>query len=165
MNRGATTVAEYLAGLDDATRSALQAVRKVVNANIPSGFKEGLLFGMIGWAIPLSVFPDTYNGQPLGIVALAAQKNHLALYLMGVYGDVAVKRWFEAAYKKSGKRLDMGKSCLRFKQASDLPLDVIAEVVARVSPDALIAAHEAAHAGKRKPGPKAQKAKKAPKKK
>jgi hypothetical protein len=96
-------------------------------------------FGMIGWCIPLSRYPDTYNGQPAGIAALAAQKNYFALYLMTVYGDAVTSAWFHSEYKKTGKKLDMGKSCLRFKSADDLPLDLIGKLIARVTPEQYIA--------------------------
>jgi hypothetical protein len=134
----AKTVKEYLASLPEDKRLALQAVRKVVLANLPNGYEEGMQFGMIGYYIPLTDYPDTYNGRPLGIAALAAQKNYNSLYLMAVYGNRKIEKWFTARYKASGKKLDMGKSCLHFKKVEDLPLELIAETIAYVPKDAYI---------------------------
>jgi len=105
-----------------------------------------MVYGMIGYANPLERFPHTYNGQPLTIAALAAQKNYLSVYLMGVYGDEATHAWFVREWKQSGKKLDMGKSCVRFRLAEDIPLDVLGKAIARVSVDQLMAAHERAYA-------------------
>jgi hypothetical protein len=153
----APTVAAYLASLAPDRRAALTAVRAVIRKNLPRGFAEGMLYGMIGYFIPLADYPDTYNGQPLCIAGLASQKRHMAVYLMGVYGDPATARWFAGEYGKSGKKLDMGKSCLRFRSIDDVALDVVGKTIARVPPAALIAAHEAAHGalrrGKAKAGP------------
>jgi hypothetical protein len=154
----ALTVEEYLAELPPDRRAALGAVREVILANLPPGFEEGMSFGMIGYCVPLSRYPDTYNGQPLGIAALAAQKGYMSLYLMCVYGDPETKRWFEAAFRQAGKRLDMGKSCVRWKSPDDLPLEVIGQAIARVSVDAFIARYEASRA----PRPRKPAARRAP---
>ncbi len=129
----AQTVKEYLAELPPDRRKAIEAVRKVILANLPEGFEEGMGYGMIAYYVPLSRFPNTYNGQPLPIAALASQKNYMSVYLMCVYGDKKTLDWFTAGYKASGKKLDMGKSCVRFKKLEDLPLDLIGEAVGRVS--------------------------------
>ena len=142
-----STVKEYLASLPADRRQAVAAVREVVNRNLPAGFKEGMLYGMIGWYVPLERFPVTYNGQPLALAALASQKSHLSLYLMAVYGDPALAAEFEAGFAAAGKRLNMGKSCVRFRKLEDLPLDVIGDVIRRVGVEELIAAYEAARAG------------------
>ena len=136
-------IAEYLAKLPADRRAALQAVRKVVNANLPRGYEETLQYGMISWCVPESVLPakDVYNKQPLVFVSLGSQKNHMALYLMCVYGDEKLRAWFEKAYRASGKKLDMGKSCVRFKTLDALPLDVIGQAVAKVPVDAYVAAY------------------------
>ena len=139
----AMTVDQYMAQLPADRRETIAAVRDCVNANLPDGFVEGIQYGMIGWYVPLDRYPDTYNGQPLGVAALAAQKSHNALYLMTVYGDPALETWFTKAFAKAGKKLDMGKSCVRFKSADDLPLDAIGRLVAEVPPERLIAAYEA----------------------
>jgi uncharacterized protein YdhG (YjbR/CyaY superfamily) len=147
MQSDAATVDDYLDSLPEDRREAVSAVRDVVNANLPDGYEETMAFGMIGWGIPLSVYPDTYNKQPLGVVALASQKNHMALYLMGVYTVPGLEDWLRRQYDDRGLKLDMGKSCLRFRRLDQLPLDVIGEVVARVTPEDYIAAYESARAG------------------
>lgn len=128
----ASTVAGYLKELPADRRAVISKVRSVIRKHLPKGYKEGMMFGMIGYFVPLSVLPDTYNKQPLIYAGLAAQKNNYALYLMAVYGDPAMEKWWKAAYKASGKRLDMGKSCVRFKSLDQLPLDVVGECIARV---------------------------------
>ena len=135
----ATTVDEYLAGLAPDRRAAIVTVRDVVRANLPAGFEEGLQYGMIGWFVPLATFPDTYNGQPLGLAALASQKRYMALYLNTVYGDPATEGWFRQRWATTGKRLDMGKSCVRFRHLEDLPLDLIGETIARTPLDRYLA--------------------------
>jgi uncharacterized protein YdhG (YjbR/CyaY superfamily) len=139
----APTVEEYLAELPAERREAVARVREVVNENLPKGYEEGMQYGMIGWYIPLQRYPETYNGEPLGIVALAAQKRHYSLYLHSIYADPAERRWFERAYADSGHKLDAGKSCVRFRRLEDLPLDVIAEAVSRTSVDDYIERYEA----------------------
>jgi hypothetical protein len=162
----ATTAADYLAQLPDDKRTVISAVRDVVNANLPEGYVEGILYGMLAWYVPLEKYPNTYNGQPIGIGGLAAQKNYNALYLTTVYGDRALETWFKTAFEKAGKKLDMGKSCVRFKQLDDLPLDVIGETIARVPVEKLIAMHDSVHGGsKRKIREKSKPAKKAAAKK
>jgi hypothetical protein len=141
----AKTVDAYISSLPADRKKAIQTVRRVILDNLPAGYEEGMTFGMIGYYIPLSRFPDTYNGQPAGIVALASQKQYMSLYLM-VYADPKREKAFKDAWKKSGKKLDMGKSCLRFKSVDDLALDVIANVVRAVAPDELIAIHEKSRA-------------------
>lgn len=139
----AETVEDYLSELPDERREVVSAVRDVIIENLPAGYQESMNRGMISYEIPLERYPDTYNGQPLAYIGLAAQKNHYALYLMGVYQDAELADWLQAEFEKSGKKYDMGKSCLRFRKLEDLPLDVIAEVVGRVTPDRLIAGYEA----------------------
>lgn len=107
----------------------IREVRKLINDNMPDGYKEVMRWGMITWEVPLSYYPHTYNGQPLSYVALASQKNKISLYLMGCYGDDAERKRFESAYRASGKKLDFGKSCVRFKSVDDLPLSVIASSI------------------------------------
>lgn len=150
MKSDATLVEEYLDELPDDRREAISAIRDVINENLPDGYAEMMTFGMIGWGVPLEDYPDTYNGQPIGPVALASQKNHMALYLMGVYGDEELEEWFRAQYAARGLKLDMGKSCVRFKRLDQVPLDVIGEVVRRVPKDEFVARYEAARAATRK---------------
>ncbi len=142
----AATVEEYLAELPAERRAVVSKVREVVKRNLPQGYSEMMSSGMICYGIPLSRYPDTYNGQPLGYVALAAQKNYYALYLMGPYMDPEQGKQLDAAFKRAGKKMDMGKSCLRFKKLDDLPLDAVGRVIASMRPDELIAHHDAAHA-------------------
>src|SRR6478752_5341326 len=129
------TVSDYLAKLPDDRRTAIAKVRDVINANLPAGYEERLQWGMISWCVPESVLPakDVYNKQPLCFAGLASQKNHMAVYLMCVYGDASLRTWFEKAYKQSGKKLDMGQSCVRFKALDALPLELIGEAVGKVS--------------------------------
>ena len=140
----ARTPEEYIAALPEDRREAVRAVRDVVRDNLPPGFEEGMLYGMIGWYIPLERFPNTYNGRPLGLAALASQKNHMSLYLNSVYGDPRTEAWFKDRYAASGKRLDMGKSCVRFRRLEDLPLDVIGDAIARVDLESYVAFYEKA---------------------
>jgi hypothetical protein len=141
----AVTVESYLAGLADDRREAITAVREVVLSNLPEGFEEVMQYGMISYVVPLARFPDTYNGSPLTAASLADQKRHMALYLMGVYGEDGAQEWLRERWAATGKKLDMGKSCLRFRRLDDLALDVVGEAIARTSVDDLIAAHERAH--------------------
>lgn len=145
----ATTPEEYIAELPDDRREAVTAIRDVINANLPDGYEEGMAYGMIGWHVPLERFGDTYNGQPLGLVALASQKNYISLYLNSVYGDRETEAWFRERYAASGKMLNMGKSCVRFRRLDDVPLDVIGETVARADLDAFLAHYEAARGSSR----------------
>lgn len=129
--KSAATVPEYLAGLPPDRREAIEQVRKVILKNLPKGYQESLNWGILSYEVPLTQCPDTYNGQPLGYVALGSQKNYMTLHLMNVYGDEKARQWFQSAFKASGKKLDMGKACVRFRKVEDLPLDVIGEAVAR----------------------------------
>jgi len=152
----AKTVEEYLASLPMDLRREVEAVREVVNRRLPKGYEEGLGYGMIGWHVPHRLYPSGYHcdpKQPLPFVGLAARKNHLSLYLMGVYGDDSHRAWFEEVWAKTGKNRDMGKACIRFKRAEDLPLEVIGEAVARVPVEAFVARYEATirGGGKRTP--------------
>ncbi len=128
----ATTPDEYVGSLPDERREMVSAIRDTINANLPPGYEEGMAYGMIGWYVPLETFPDTYNGQPLSLAGLASQKQYVALYLNSVYSDPKTDAWFRDRYAVSGKRLDMGKSCVRFRRLEEIPLDVIGEAIARV---------------------------------
>jgi hypothetical protein len=138
----ARTSDEYIEGLPDDRREAVRAVRDVVRDNLPAGFEEGMQSGMIAWYIPLERLPNTYNGQPLGLAGLASQKSYMSLYLLSVYGDPRTEAWFKDRYAASGKRLNMGKSCVRFRRLEDLPLDVIGDTIARVDLESYIAWYE-----------------------
>ena len=149
MQSKAKTVAEYIASLPEDRRVAIKAVRDVVKKHLPAGYKEGMEYGYIGWSVPLSVYPDTYNGQPLCYAALASQKSHMALYLMCAYADSPIKQRLVKGFKDAKKKLDMGKSCIRFKALDDLPLDVIAEITAAVPMKKYVEIARAAHAKKK----------------
>jgi uncharacterized protein YdhG (YjbR/CyaY superfamily) len=138
----ATTPDEYIAALPDDRREAVAEVRRVIRDNLPNGYTEGMAYGMIGWYVPLETFGDTYNGQPLGLASLASQKNHIALYLNNVYGNPELDAWFRDRWAQSGKKLDMGKSCVRFRRLDDIPLDVIAEAIARSDLASFLAQYE-----------------------
>lgn len=139
----AADVAGYLEELSDESRQALTPVLEMVRRAVPAGYREGVAWGQVCWTIPLETYPDTYNGQPLCYVGLAAQKNHCALYLIGPYMDPAQLSAIESAFRESGKKLDMGKSCIRFRKADDLPLDAIGSVIASMPPQQYIAKYEA----------------------
>ena len=127
----ATTVDEYLAELPPERREVVSTVRNVIQENLPDGYEESMQFGMIGYVIPSETYPVTYNRKPLMYAALASQKNYISLYLMNIYGDPEAKRWFTEQYRTRGKKLDMGKSCVRFKKLEDLPIDLIGSAIAR----------------------------------
>jgi hypothetical protein len=138
----ARTVAEYLKSLPSEQRNVVSAVRDLIRRRLPRGYEETMNWGMIAYELPLARYPDTYNGQPLGYAALAAQKNNYALYLLGAYSDPAVRAALEAGFKKAGKTLDMGKSCLRFRSLDDLPQEVVGRAIASTPPAKLIALYE-----------------------
>ncbi|NNL13771.1 MAG: DUF1801 domain-containing protein, partial [Acidimicrobiia bacterium] len=113
-------------------------------ANLPEGYEEAMNWGMITYQVPLDRFPDTYNGEPLMYAALASQKNHMAVYLTAVYADEETREEFVAAYRDTGKRMDMGKSCVRFKKLDDLPLELIGTTIAEVDVETFVTETEAA---------------------
>ncbi|MCU0265999.1 MAG: DUF1801 domain-containing protein [Actinomycetia bacterium] len=142
MQSSAATPEEYLAELAPERRAVVAAVRDVVRRSLPDGYEEGMGWGMITWSVPLSRYPHTYNGQPLAYVSLAAQQRHYSLYLMGVYADSEAERDFRHRWEATGRRLDMGKSCLRFRRLADLDLDLLGELVASTPVDAFVARYE-----------------------
>ena len=147
MRSDAATVEEYLASLPDERRRDLIEVRQVVLANLPEGYEEAMNWGMITYQVPLDRHPDTYNGQPLMYAALASQQRHMAVYLTGVYADEAARTAFLTQYRATGKRLDMGKSCVRFRRLDDLPLEVVGEAIAAFGVDEFIELSERARGG------------------
>lgn len=148
-NKTATTAEEYIAALPDDRREAISKVRSLVKKNLPKGYSEFVSWGMISYGIPLKRFPHTYNGQPLCYVALAAQKNYCSLYLMSVYGDKKHEAKLRDGFTAAGKKLDMGKSCVRFKSHDDLPLDVVGELISSVSAEKWIEIFEQSRKGRR----------------
>lgn len=142
----ATTVAEYLANLHSDRRQVIEAVRNVILANLDRDYEEGIQYGMIGYYVPHRVFPAGYHcdpKQPLPFAGIASQKNHIGLYLMCVYGSTEHDTWFRDAWAKTGKKLDMGKACVRFKKLSDVPLDVVGEAIKRVPAKQYVEAYQA----------------------
>ncbi|HEY0140599.1 MAG TPA: DUF1801 domain-containing protein [Thermoanaerobaculia bacterium] len=141
----ATTVDAYLAELPEERRQVVAAVRDLIIRNLPKGYRETISSGMISYCVPLDDYPDTYNKQPLCYAALAAQKNYYALYLMSCYsGDQ--EQALRDGFAKAGKKLDMGKSCVRFKKLEDLPLDVIGKVIGSTPPQEFTQQYEASRA-------------------
>jgi hypothetical protein len=145
----AATAEAYLAELPEARRAVVAAVRETILRNLPDGYEESMAWGMLSYGIPLTRYPDTYNRQPLVYVGLAAHKNAYSLYLTCVYVDAAQEQRLRDGFAAAGRKLDMGKSCLRFKRLEDLPLEVIGESVASTPPERLISLHEASRAGGR----------------
>jgi uncharacterized protein YdhG (YjbR/CyaY superfamily) len=142
MRSDAVNVEEYLAGLPDDRREAITRVREAILANLPEGYEEAMNWGMVSYQVPLDVYPETYNGQPLMYAALASQKNYMAVYLSSIYGNDGARERFEAAYRESGKRYDMGKSCVRFRSLEDLPLDLIGAAIRATPIDDFIDTYE-----------------------
>ncbi len=132
----AKTVEQYLKELPVDRRAVIEAVRNVILKNLPKGYQETMQYGMITYVVPLELYPAGYGEDkktPLPFLSLAAQKNYYALYLMAFYGNQEIETWFKDAYAKSGKKLDMGKGCLRFKKVEDLSLDVVGKLISKVS--------------------------------
>ncbi|CAG0997478.1 hypothetical protein PLCT2_02851 [Planctomycetaceae bacterium] len=176
MQSKATTVEAYLKELPADRRAAINTVRAVILKSLDKGYEEGMYYGMIMYYVPHRLYPAGYHcdpSKPLGAVALASQKHYMSFYLGTVYcgcdgSDPAPQaRWFREAWAKTGKKLDMGKSCIRFKRVEDLALDVIAEAIKRVPMKMQIESYEAARAAvharkvKGKPSQKAKPAKRA----
>ncbi|MCY2962966.1 MAG: DUF1801 domain-containing protein [Planctomycetota bacterium] len=146
MQSSASTVADYLASLPEDRRATISAIRDVILANLDSDFAEGMGYGMILYHVPHSVYPAGYHckpSDPLPYIGLASQKNHLAIYMMSLYGDSDLLAWFTKEWKKTGKKLDMGKSCIRFKKLDGVALDVLGETIRRVPASEYIAKFEA----------------------
>ncbi len=151
MQSHAATVDEYLFELPAERREAIGRVRQTILDNLPQGYEEAMNWGMITYQVPLETCPDTYNGQPLMYAALASQKNHMAVYLTGIYMSDEARSKFETAYKATGKKLDVGKSCVRFKKLEDLPLQLIGESIASEDAEGFVArSKQATSARKRK---------------
>ena len=147
MQSKAATVQQYLSGLPADRRAAIQAVRDVILKNLDKDYAEGMQYGMIGYCVPHSIFPAGYHcdpRQPLPFAGLASQKNHMSIYLMCTYGNSEHAEWFRHAWAKTGKKLDMGKACVRFKKLEDLALDVIGEAIRRVPAKKYIEHYQAA---------------------
>lgn len=147
MQSKATTVAQYLRELPDDRRKPIKTVRKVIRDNLPTGYKEGMQYGMIGYFVPHKLYPNGYHcdpEQPLPFAHLASQKNHIAVYLFGMYSEPKLSEWFIKQWKATGKKLDMGKSCIRFKKIDDVPLELIGQVIKKVPVKKMIKLYEEA---------------------
>lgn len=130
-----TSVSEYLASLPAERREALEAVREAINRNLPRGYEEGMQYGMIGWYVPHTVYPPGYHcnpTEPLPFAGLASQKNHMGLYLFGLYGNEEGVERFRREWEATGRKLDMGKACVRFRKLQDVPLEVLGAAVKRM---------------------------------
>ncbi len=149
MRSGAATPQDYLQELEPDRAAVVGHVRDLVNTAMPEGYVEEVAWGMITWAVPLELYPDTYNRQPLTYAALAAQKNYYSLYLNCAHSSPERTQRLAAAFAAAGKTLDMGKSCIRFKRVEDLPEDVIAAEIASATPNDYIAIYEVARAASR----------------
>ena len=145
MQSKATTVDAYLAELPEERREAISAIRGVILKNLPRGYEEGMQWGMIGYYVPHSLYPAGYHCQPeepLPVASLASQKNHMAFYGLGLYINEAQARWFVEEWNKAGKKLDMGKSCVRFKTLDDVAVDVIGRAIKRLPVEQYIEQYE-----------------------
>jgi hypothetical protein len=143
MQSDAHSVEAYLESLPPDRREAISTIRDVINQHLPKGYQEQMEWGMVSWVIPLEDYPDTYNGRPLSYVALASQKNHMAVYLMGLYSEGPEESWFRQQYAERGMKPDLGKSCLRFKGLDEIPLDILGEMIEKVPAGEFIARYEA----------------------
>ena len=145
MKSNAQTVKDYLASLPEDRRQAMDEVRKVILKNLRKGFEEGMQYGMISFHVPFRLYPEGYHAnpkQPLPFACLASQKNHMSLYLMCVYDDQPAAKEFREEWAKTGLKLDMGKSCIRFKSLDDLPLKLIGKVVRGITVEYWIEQYE-----------------------
>jgi len=131
--------------VDENKKEAIIKLRDCINASIPKGFEEQISYGMIAWVVPFSLYPAGYHCNPklpLPFLSIAAQKNFIALYHMGIYSDTELKDWFVTEYKKNAKsKLDMGKSCIRFKKTEDIPYSLIGKLATKITPEKWIASH------------------------
>jgi hypothetical protein len=148
----AATPEAYLEDLPQDRRDIISPLRQLVLENLPPGYVETMRWGGLSYEVPLERYPDTYNKQPLMYAALAAQKNYCSLYLTAPYQDPAAAERLREEFQKAGKKLNMGKSCLRFKRLEDLPLEVIARNIAGTAVDQFIAAYEKSRHGSRQQG-------------
>lgn len=148
VSSSATSPEQYLSELPEERRTVVAAVRDTILRNLPEGYRESMSWGMLSYEIPLERYPTTYNKQPLSYAALAAQKNGYSLYLTCVYSDAEQERRLREGFAAAGKKLNMGKSCVRFKRLDDLPLELIGELIASTPPDQFIARYEASRGAK-----------------
>jgi hypothetical protein len=148
MQSKASTPEEYFASLPEDRQEAMNELRKVIKKNLPKGFKEAMSYGMVGYVVPHSLYPDGYHCDPtlpLPFLSIASQKNFIAVYHMGIYADAKLMKWFTDEFAKHSKaKLDMGKSCMRFKKPDQIPFKLIGELVSKMSPQDWIALYKKA---------------------
>jgi hypothetical protein len=136
------TVNQWLASVPAARKHAIKAVRNAINAHLPQGYEETVDWGMLAWVVPLATLPNTHNGRPLLFVALGAHRKLMTVYLGSVYGDAELWKEFEVAYKRTGKKLHIGGSCVHFRVLDDLPLEVVGNTIARIPVDQYVARYK-----------------------
>lgn len=148
MQSKAATVDAYLAEVPEDRQKAMAKLRSVIKKNLPKGFKEGMGYGMMGWSVPHSIYPAGYHcnpQDPLPFMGIASQKNSINLYHMGIYANPKLLKWFQDAHAKaSPKKLDMGKSCIRYKKPEDIPFKLIGELASKITPQEWIEMYESA---------------------
>lgn len=148
MQSKAATVDAYLAEVPEDRQKAMAKLRSVIKKNLPKGFKEGMGYGMMGWSVPHSIYPAGYHcnpKDPLPFMGIASQKNSINLYHMGIYANPKLLKWFQDAHAKaSPKKLDMGKSCIRYKKPEDIPFELIGELASKITPQEWIEMYESA---------------------
>ncbi|HEU5165497.1 MAG TPA: DUF1801 domain-containing protein [Chitinophagaceae bacterium] len=146
MQSKATTPEQYISEIPEERHKVFNKLRAAIKKNLPKGFKETMGYGMMGYCVPHSLYPAGYHcnsKDPLPFIGIASQKNFIAVYHMGIYADPGLLKWFTAAHAKaSPKKLDMGKSCIRYKKPYDIPFEVIGELASKMTPDQWIAAYE-----------------------
>lgn len=142
----ATSAEDYIRQIPEERQAAFKKLRAAILKNLPKGFEEGLAYGMLGFAVPISLYPPGYHctpGEPLPFMGIASQKNFIALYHMGIYADEKLLNWFTTEFPKhSKKKLDMGKSCIRFKKPEDIPFELIGELSKKMTPQQWITLYE-----------------------
>ena len=148
MQSKAITAEQYIAEMPGERQQAFSRLRSVIKKNLPKGFKEEMSYGMIGYVVPHSIYPAGYHCNPklpLPFMNIASQKNFIAVYHMGVYADPQLLKWFKDAHAKaSPKKMDMGKSCMRYKKPEDIPFDLIGELASKITPEQWITLYEKA---------------------
>ncbi|HET6899265.1 MAG TPA: DUF1801 domain-containing protein [Vicinamibacteria bacterium] len=156
-------MSQWLASVPAERKDAINSVRAAVNEHLPQGYEETVDWGMLAWVVPLSRLPNTHNGHPLTLAALGAHTKLMTIYLMSIYSDPKLRKAFEIAYKRTGKKLDMGGCCVHFKRLDDLPLDVVGQTIASVAVDQYVERYERSRTKKspKKSPKKKTKAKKA----
>lgn len=150
----AATPDDYIKEMPVERQAAFKKLRTIIKKNLPKGFKEGMGYGMMGWSVPHSLYPAGYHcnpKDPLPFMGIASQKNFIAVYHMGVYADPKLLKWFQDAHAKaSPKRLDMGKSCIRYKRPEDIPFELIGELASKITVDEWINIYDSAFKDHRK---------------